>query len=418
MQKSNPLKKTADGQTVKKRVLVMPSYWPTSNAPVVGSQVQEQTRLMSQDFDVEVICCVPGMGVARFFLYTIVRWLTGKQLFKSCDHLFINDGLSVHGVYFCDAAILSRKASRKNEADAAEFLLRRLMKKGWQPDLVHTRTAEYAGYIAARLAKKYDLPLMLTENCIFILGDLPYAEKLNEYKFALESADTVAVVSTWLKTQLMINNFKCDPVVVGNWINEQQFSVVPNAATRFSILTIGHTGFTKDWPTFFKAIHYLVNDLSVNNISITIAVTHVYDENSRNYIPNLVAEYHLQDFCKVVYQVPRAEVAELYHHAHVMVSTSINETFGIATAESLFCGVPVIATANGAIDDFLTTANGVKVAIGDYVHIATALKEMYDGSLRFNPQEIRQSVIEKFGTASFRKRIASLYESTIAKYNN
>jgi glycosyltransferase involved in cell wall biosynthesis len=399
----------------KPRVLVLPSYWPVRDAPVVGAQVHEQTQLISDAFDVKVFYCLPGMGWKRYVWHRLVKLLTGKQLVQSCEQEFLSGPLDTKGIYYFRSPRFSYKKNREMEGKAYSFLLKQTMDQGWKPDMIHARTAEFAGVNAARLARTHNIPLLLTENVIFVLKDDPEIDRFKGYQYAIESADVVAVVSNFVKSLLLINNFQCTPITVGNWVNEKNFQLRTHRPDTFTIINIGHTGFTKDWPTFFRAIRYLVRDLGCADIKLILAVTHVFDEESRGYIPMMAAEYGVAQRCEILYQVSHQEVAALYHRSSVMVSTSVNETFGIATCEAMFCGVPVIATANGGIDDILSDASGIKVAIGDHVAIANAIKDIYDGKKRFDPEAIRASVLSRFGTAAFRERLIALYKKTMEK---
>ena len=422
--------------STKKRVLLLPSYWPTHNAPVVGAQVHEQAQLLSDEFEFKVFFCLPGMGWKRYCWQTLVRLLTGRQLYWSCKHEFLADTLDAEGVYYFRSKWFSYKKNRKLEFKAYAYLTKRAIDQGWKPQLIHTRSAEYAGVNAARLSAAFDIPMLLTENVFFVLTDNLDINRIKDYQYAIESADTVAVVSNYVKALLLTNNFRCNPVTIGNWIDENRFKPAaaaaktenpasiqtpaphqtpetPGKAKPFTVLNIGHTGFTKDWPTFFKAMQYLVGTLGCTNIRILLAVTHVFDEESRGYVQKMAAEYGLSDYCEIFFQVPRAEIISLYHQSSVFVSTSINETFGIATCEAMFCGVPVIATANGGIDDIMTPVSGVKVDIGDHLAVAAAIKEMIDGEKIYDSAAIRASVISKFGTAAFKKRLIAVYNKTM-----
>lgn len=398
----------------QKRVLVMPSYWPTKIAPIVGSQVQEQTKLISKDYDVRVLFCLPGMGLLRYLTHQVLKIFLGYHCFKSCEGEFLDSEVYICGFYFCDHKILPYSWRRKNELEAVFLAYYCSTGEHWKPDFIHARTAEYAGYCAAKISKKTNTPFLLTENVLFVLGDILNNMKITEYIFAIENAQKVVVVSNWLKSQLLINNIKCDPEVIGNWIDENKFEIKENKIKQFTILTAGHTGFTKDWHTFFKCIHYLVNDLKCKEIKVKIAVTHVFNEESMKFIPNKIAEYNLQSIVEVLNEVPRNKMAELYQNSNVFVSTSLNETFGIATAEAMFCGVPVVATDNGGINDFLNDENGLKVNIGDYKAIAEAILKIKNKTMVFNPSLIRESVLSKFGTEAFRKKLNHFYNQLIS----
>jgi len=391
----------------------MPSYWPSPKNPAVGAQVQEQTLLIADCFDVKVLICTGGMGLLRFFAGSLLHVIPGIDLLKSCVKQFSSGGLDMYGYYYCDNKILPYSWRRKSELRAVFSAYAKLESLGWKPDLIHARTAEYAGYCGAKLSHSRCIPLLLTENIIFVLRDIPSLVKVNEYIFALESATKVAVVSTWLKTQILINNIKCKPVVIGNWVDENRFDLQREPNPEFTILTVGHTGFTKDWQTFFKAVKYLIDELGCVDFRVIIVVTQTFDKASREFIPFNVSEFQLENWVEVRYQITRDEMSRVFKRASVFVSTSLNETFGIATLEAMFSGVPVVATDNGGINDFLSDVNGIKVNIGDYVAVAHAVLAIKSNSREFKPEMIRDSVMKKFGTDVFRNRLFQLYNGTI-----
>jgi len=395
--------------------LLLPSYWPTRRAPVVGAQVYEQTELLSDEFDYRIIFCLPGMGWKRYFLYTLVRIFTGKRLFTSCEDELLSGSLRSTGAYFFQSKSLSYKKNRRIEEKAYEFLLRKMIKEGWKPDLIHARTAEYAGVYAVKLSKVFTIPLVLTENTLMILNEnnefVP--DRIRSYQYALENADEVLVVSNYLKAEIMANNFDVHPTVIGNWVNEKKFSLNGSANKVFTIFSIGTIGFIKDWVTFFRAIHCLVHEKKLTDIRVVIAVTQVYDKESRDFIPALCQQFAVKEFCEIRYEIPRDQISSLFHDCHVFISTSIRETFGIATCEAAFCGKPVIATMNGGILDIINAENGVLVNISDYQAIADAIVKIKNKELVFDPIAIRNSVLGKFGTAAFKERLASAYIKTM-----
>jgi glycosyltransferase involved in cell wall biosynthesis len=98
-----------------------------------------------------------------------------------------------------------------------------------------------------------------------------------------------------------------------------------------------------------------------------------------------------------------------YNKSDVFVSTSIAETFGVAQCEAMMCGVPVIATANGGIDDMISEKNGIKIPIQDYKALAKAILQIKNKEVQFKPDEIRNSVIGKFGKDAFKNKLLEVY---------
>jgi glycosyltransferase involved in cell wall biosynthesis len=67
-----------------------------------------------------------------------------------------------------------------------------------------------------------------------------------------------------------------------------------------------------------------------------------------------------------------------YDRADVVVLASLRETYGMAVAEALARGLPVVATATGAIPDLVGDQAGVVVPPGDRVALANALTRVVD----------------------------------------
>lgn len=74
--------------------------------------------------------------------------------------------------------------------------------------------------------------------------------------------------------------------------------------------------------------------------------------------------------------VSPSRLDDLYEHADIVVSSSLFEGFGMALAEALARGLPVVATTGGAAADTVPDSAGLKVAPGDPVALAAALRSL------------------------------------------
>jgi len=401
---------------MKIKVLVLPTYFPTKSSPLIGAQIQEQTELMSDLIDFRVLYCLPGMGWKRFLFHLLLKFFTGKSKYKYCNEELIAGSLNVKGVYYFSSPYLPEKINLHIRVCAYQALVNRLIKNGWRPDVIHARTVEYSGMHSSILAEGYSIPFLLTVNTYPIIHDNIGINYFKNYRKTVESANKINVVSEFVTTFLLSNNYKCNPTITGNWINEKIFTLKPDEKTSkiFTILNIGHTGFTKDWPTFFQAINKLIYEKNIRDIRVKLGITQVYDTFSKNYIPLLINEYLLTEYCEVFYEVPRSSINDFYHSGDVFLSTSVNETFGIATAEALICGIPVIATNNGGINDFLNERNGIKVPVKDIDEIVSSIISIKNKNLTFDKEYLRNSILCKYGAQAFRSKLLEVYKDVSA----
>jgi glycosyltransferase involved in cell wall biosynthesis len=65
-----------------------------------------------------------------------------------------------------------------------------------------------------------------------------------------------------------------------------------------------------------------------------------------------------------------------YASADVFVLATRQETFGMAVAEALAHGIPVVATATGAVQNLVADDAGLVVPVGDRQALASALREV------------------------------------------
>jgi glycosyltransferase involved in cell wall biosynthesis len=90
-----------------------------------------------------------------------------------------------------------------------------------------------------------------------------------------------------------------------------------------------------------------------------------------------------EDRVSLVGELAGAELDACYARSDLFVLATLRETFGMAVAEALARGLPVVSTRTGAIPDLVGTDAGIVVPPGDERALADALsRAMGDGALR------------------------------------
>jgi glycosyltransferase involved in cell wall biosynthesis len=93
-----------------------------------------------------------------------------------------------------------------------------------------------------------------------------------------------------------------------------------------------------------------------------------------------IARFGLADRVAVLGAVPDSKIAELYANADLFVLASRFEGYGMAFAEALAHGLPVIGTRAGAIPDTVPQGAGVLVPLDDSHALATGLRCLIENS--------------------------------------
>lgn len=95
-----------------------------------------------------------------------------------------------------------------------------------------------------------------------------------------------------------------------------------------------------------------------------------------------LARHGLRDRVTFTGALSVPEAAGRYHHSDLFVHASRRETYGMAVAEALARGLPVVATATGAAPALLADDAGVVVPVGDAAALADALRTMVSDERR------------------------------------
>jgi glycosyltransferase involved in cell wall biosynthesis len=91
---------------------------------------------------------------------------------------------------------------------------------------------------------------------------------------------------------------------------------------------------------------------------------------------SLAKELGVQDRVTFVGFLQNSKLPEELHKSDIFIRPSRSEGFGISFVEAFAAGLPVIATREGGIADFLTTETGWPVAKDSPVDIAVAINDI------------------------------------------
>jgi len=135
--------------------------------------------------------------------------------------------------------------------------------------------------------------------------------------------------------------------------------------------------------------------------------------NDRDRIEQLIVDNNVQDCVTLTGFVPDRELNDHYNLCDVFAMPSKGEGFGIVYLEALACGKPCLGgNQDGALDALCHGELGALVNPDNIQEIAEALVSILQGTypnpLMYQPEKLREKVIEIYGFAKFKQNLYSI----------
>ena len=133
--------------------------------------------------------------------------------------------------------------------------------------------------------------------------------------------------------------------------------------------------------------------------------------NDETRIKQLITQLGLQDYVTLAGFIPDEQLCDYYNLCDVFAMPSKKEGFGIVYLEALACGKPVLGgNQDGAVDALCHGKLGALVNPDDVDEIARTIIQILQGTyphhLMYQPESLRQQVIDTFGFEQFQKTLA------------
>jgi glycosyltransferase involved in cell wall biosynthesis len=387
-------------------ILIIPSWYPTNKHHLVGMFFREQAALLQQLHEVRVM-----FGVRH--ILSRLRWIK-KNGFKVYT---VHDNQPSTGVienrFEYITFLKNEKFLINSMIRSYKQILYHMLDEGWKPDIIHAMSSDPAGFVAASLSKEFHIPWIITEHQVFGLSNLSEYRR-NLVIDAIKLANVVVAVSQHQLRCIALHGVDREMVVVGNLIDEDVFRFVEpiNNRGKFHILAVTYPSSLKGNETLFQSVALMVSR-GHTDIELNIIGKQLYSDADISHFHRMAVKYGVSEICRFIPEASREDMPKYYANSDVFVSTSIAETFGVAVREAMAVGRPVVCTASGGVDDDIHDFNGIKVNIGNYSAITDALIAIKTGTWRFNPLDIRNYVVVRYGRQAFLNQMCLIYERAV-----
>lgn len=395
---------------MSKRILIIPSWYPTLKRPLNGSFFQEQAWFLfgKDDLDIQVL-----YGEKRSFPFLGWIWIFIKSWFKRTWPISKEKVLQDPIAYEFEFP-----ANRRVPDVFQTYLEQRLywkayqslIRTGWKPDLIHAQSGMDAGIYAHHISKKTGMPFLIIEHQVFVFH---YYSKHRSTLImdAFKAAKRTAAVSNDELRQVMMNQPACNPEVIWNLVDEDRYSIELGKRNKeFTVVTILNSLPIKGAVEFLEAMALLLqSDPSIRYIMIGKGADAKSPHASENLFIHKSRDLGINEKGEFLPFVPREQISDVLNRAHVFVSPSIQEPHGIAVREAMMCGLPVVSTANGGVEDSITLESGLIVPVRDPEALADAILQIKSNYSKYDPKVIRELAIVQCGREAFLRSMLSFY---------
>lgn len=279
-------------------------------------------------------------------------------------------------------------------------------------DIIHSLT--FGGSVGAILAwllrKKMKSPLVFTEN----FG--PFSALVKKpllrlrIKWVLEKPDVLTVVSNHLKNEILEAGIKPASIYITyNPIDTELFSVnkIQNNNIH-KMLFVGRLDQSKGGFRTVQAFDKIFKKNPNWNLMIVGEGQEYYS--IKEYLKeneNLNYRVELQG------QKSKSEISELMNESDFFILPTEFESFGIAIAEAMSAGLPVITGNKTAPAEFVDQDCGILINAGSVDEIASAMEFMMHNYTKYDPEIIRKKIVDNYSLDIFGERFYNIYKSLL-----
>lgn len=378
-------------------VMFIPSWYDNNRNKVHGSFFREQANKLQES------------GVKVTVAYNEIWPLTlmGKIKEKSGLSFKVEKGLRTYrykNYNFIPKNPLMFKVFDKR----MEKLYKEITKKEGKIDIIHAQSSLWGGISASYVAKKYNIPLVITEHSSVERG--VYVKK-SYYKRIIDSyksSNKVIAVGNGLKKEIEALSGRNDIEVIGNLVDLSLFDIrdVKRESNEFIFFSVAFLEGEKGFNTLIKAF---AEKYKNKNAKLVIGG----DGSQREWLKGIAKNESVENQVIFTGALSREEVSNWMNKCDAFVLPSRYETFGVVYIEALASGKPVIGAFNGGAEDIVTEDVGILVEIDNVKALGEAMEYIEQNYKKYEPRALRKYCTEKFSANVIINKIINVYKELI-----
>jgi glycosyltransferase involved in cell wall biosynthesis len=373
------------------------------NVLVIGRGLPDETYPLNGVFEFDQAKALEKNGVQVTFLAADLRSIRRKRKLGICSG--VTDGVVWH-VFNIPLGAVPKRIQHAVMTWALKVLYRRFI-TGHTPDVIH---AHFPGpaYSAVALSEMEHIPLVVTEHSSKLNKPDVKAELLQEAHYAYSKATAVIAVGKGLAQRIeQRTGIHC--VVIPNVMGETLFyqTVKQPHQGEFRFVYTGNLLERKRPVLLVEAFSQVAKAHPQARLSI------IGDGSLKEELETKIRDLQLQNLVTMHGRLPRHKIADVYGQCDCFVLPSENETFGVVYIEALAAGLPVIATACGGPEDFVTPELGIVIPVDDRPALVDAMNTMVETAGQYDSKKLSAAVYKKFSDQAVASKLLQVYASVL-----
>lgn len=378
-------------------VMFIPSWYDNNRNKVHGSFFREQATKLQES------------GVKVTVAYNEIWPLTLMGKVKEKSGLYFNVEKGLRTYRYKNYNFIPKHPLMFNIFDKRmEKLYKEVVKKEGKVDVIHAQSSLWGGISAAYVAKKYNIPLIITEHSSVKRGQYVresyYKRIINSYK----SADAIIAVGNGLKKEIEELTNRKDIKVIGNLVDLSLFDIrdIKREGDEFIFFSVAFLEGEKGLDTLIKAF-----SKKFKNEKVRLVIGG--DGSQREWLEGIAKSEGIEKQVTFTGALSREEVASWMNKCDAFVLPSRYETFGVVYIEALASGKPVIGTFNGGAEDIVNKEVGILVNIDNIKELSDAMDYIRKNNKEYKSYKLRKYCTEKFSANVIVKKIINVYKEVI-----
>lgn len=378
-------------------VMFIPSWYDNDRNKVHGSFFREQATKLQE------------AGVKITVAYNEIWPLTLMGKIKEKSGLYFNIEKGLRTYRYKNYNFIPKHPLMFNIFDKRmEKLYKEIVKKEGKVDIIHAQSSLWGGISASYIAKKYNIPLVITEHSSIKRGKYVRESYYKRIVDSYKSADAIIAVGNGLKNEIEELTNRRDIKVIGNLVDLSLFDIrdIKDNKDEFIFFSLAFLEGEKGFDTLIKSF-----SRKFKNKKARLIIGG--DGSQREWLEGIAKSENIESQVTFVGALSREEVSKYMNKCDAFVLASRYETFGVVYIEALASGKPVIGTFNGGAEGIINENVGILTEIDNVDKLSDAMEYIEKNYKKYNKESLRIYCTQKFSSNVIINKIINVYKEVM-----